>query len=163
ELGKTRITTDPELIPTLDEIDPERCYLVWEIELESDAAPERLEDVFLFIAEDSEVRIQRRGGSRTPQPVASPQGPPVATPGPELTPPLRPYPAAREGARGPTPIATTTSIPLAPIPIPAGPGGDVAHAHAARGTGTPVGHPARIVSRIRVDANQLDDLVGLAG
>jgi two-component system chemotaxis sensor kinase CheA len=174
ELGEARITTDPQLVPTLDEIDPERCYFVWEIELDTDAPPERLEDVFLFIAEDSEVRIERRGRLRPPQPVSAPQAAPPDVPltvapapapatRPDVTPPLRAYPPAREGVRGPTPIATTTSIPLAAIPIPAGPGGEVAHAHAPKGAGTPTSHPARIVSRIRVDANQLDDLVGLAG
>ena len=61
ELGETRLQTDPTVVPPLDEIDAERCYLSWEIEVETDAAPERLDDVFLFVAEDSAITIERLG------------------------------------------------------------------------------------------------------
>ena len=167
DLGKTHVTTDPGLVPTLDEIDPERCYLVWKIEVETDAPPEILNDVFLFVAEDSKFKIERRTGqggyfelpslgvgSSAPQPA-----PAKAAVGPVLKPRPLPAPVAaktravtHEIVREPTAIATTTAIPTAPpIPIPPGPSGH---------TPSP---SSRVAPRIRVDANQLDDLVGLAG
>ena len=65
ELGKTTVTTDITSVPVLDALDPERSYLSWTIRVETSADPERLKDVFLFVAEDSLVQVQRRrpGGS----------------------------------------------------------------------------------------------------
>ena len=79
-------------VPPLDEMDPERCYLVWTVEVETDATPDRLDDVFLFLADDSTVTIERHApdGSLIPPPtgveqpaipapkvVAAPAPPPV--------------------------------------------------------------------------------------
>jgi two-component system, chemotaxis family, sensor kinase CheA len=193
ELGPTKVSTDPALVPTLDEIDPERCYLVWRIEVETEAPPERLDDVFLFVAEDSSIVIEKRIGRGAFEPVRAPQGQgaafaPPARPAaakvkvvePEASavappPPSRAKAASRhEVVREPTAIATTTPIPTAPpIPIPpavaaagGGAGGNGVKAPpAAPGAPMPPGLPAavRFAPRIRVDANQLDDLVGLAG
>jgi two-component system chemotaxis sensor kinase CheA len=148
ELGKARVTTDSELVPPLDEIDPERCYLAWVIELESEVPPERLDDVFLFVTEDSTVTIERQaadGHLRTP--------PPPPTPAPD--------PASRQQA------PHFPSIPAPPPepdrgeskPAPA-PERETAKPEAA--ASTPSSAP-RTAARIRVDAGQLDDLVGLAG
>src|SRR5579875_1351603 len=60
ELGATQIETDPQEVPALDELDPERCYLTWTITVETDAGPDRIHEVFLFFTEDSLVSIERR-------------------------------------------------------------------------------------------------------
>ena len=39
ELGETTITTDPDLVPPLEQLDPERCYLTWTIQVRTAAAP----------------------------------------------------------------------------------------------------------------------------
>ena len=36
ELGETTITTDPDLVPPLEQLDPERCYLTWTIHVKTD-------------------------------------------------------------------------------------------------------------------------------
>jgi two-component system chemotaxis sensor kinase CheA len=150
ELGPTRLRTDPAAVPPLEEIDPERCYLAWEIEVESDATPERLDDVFLFVAEDSTVAIERRAADGSfvpvstsapapePEPTAAPEPEPV--PVPEVKAPAAPAPAAPPGA-----------VPPPKPPVPPGPAAPVPP------------HAPRPSPRIRVDAGQLDDLVGLAG
>ena len=46
-----------EKIPGLDDIDPESCYLGFEIELQSDKTKEEIESVFEFVQEDCEIRI----------------------------------------------------------------------------------------------------------
>src|SRR5262249_3931775 len=60
ELGPTRIETDPEAVPALDELDPERSYLSWTIFLETTADLDRIREVFLFFNEDSTVSIEVR-------------------------------------------------------------------------------------------------------
>ena len=62
ELGESTVTTDPRAVPLLDELDPERCYLSWTITVRTDAEPERLRDVFLFVSEDSNVHIESPAG-----------------------------------------------------------------------------------------------------
>jgi two-component system, chemotaxis family, sensor kinase CheA len=71
ELGESTVTTDPQAVPLLDELDPERCYLSWTITVRTDAEPERLRDVFLFVSEDSNVHIERRlvDGTSVPVPL----------------------------------------------------------------------------------------------
>lgn len=159
ELGITRVTTDPNLVPTLDELDPERCYLVWQIDVETDAPRERLDDVFLFMSDDSAVTIEARttpifqGGVHAPafkphsgtvHPSPEPAKPikkPYASPRPQPSIlPMKPVQAAPQVA------VTTTPVPAAPPLIP-----------------FPSQSASRMAPRIRVDANQLDDLVGLAG
>lgn len=171
ELGQARVTTDPGLVPMLDEIDPERCYLAWSIEVETDAPPDRLDDVFLFVAEDSTVTIERRSGPGGFEPLPSPVKPAVPSVPPTPTPAAKPesagdaagrrFPApAHEVVREPTGMAQ--SAPLAP------PGRATTQFSAvSKPTAGPTPGPgrpsARSIPRIRVDADQLDDLVGLAG
>ena len=124
DLGPTRVATDPDAVPTLDEIDPERCYLGWRIEIETDASAERLDDVFLFMAEDSELVIERRLASGAYETLRGAElttasATPIEIPRPE--PLLATSSHAREIVREATAIATTTPIPAAPpllIPPP---------------------------------------------
>jgi two-component system chemotaxis sensor kinase CheA len=166
ELGETTIVTDPGLVPLIDELDPERCYLNWTITLKTEADPERLRDVFLFVSEDSKIDVERRaadgsfeelsspvssapagvtlGGTTTP---AAPVSKPVPT-----APPV-PAPAAANGHGHAPPLAG----------VPASPGVGAAGRPNARGAAPGQLPIARPHARIRVDAQQLDDLVGLAG
>ena len=59
DLGEATIITDAALVPPLDLIDPECCYLSWTITLKTGAGPDRIDDAFLFFAEDSIVTIER--------------------------------------------------------------------------------------------------------
>ena len=160
ELGETTLSTDPGLVPLIDELDPERCYLNWTITLTTEADPERLRDVFLFVSEDSKVEVERRAADGSMETLPSP---------------LFPEPAgmAIGATAAPIPTASMPAEPARPSPLavaPAtnghGPAASVAAAP-SRGTGprgragpVPVARPH---ARIRVDAQQLDDLVGLAG
>ena len=59
ELGELRIELDTAAIPPLGEIDPERCYLAWDMVLTTAAAPEAIRDVFIFVEDDCELTIER--------------------------------------------------------------------------------------------------------
>jgi two-component system chemotaxis sensor kinase CheA len=166
ELGHATIDPDTEPVPLLDQIDPEQCYLSWTITVQTAEAPDRLNEVFLFFSEDSSLTIEERADDGRWMPVRmeassafasvddSGRGrrelavdaakPPVSAAEPAaapLTPPIPP----------PEPIGTTAA--------PASP-----RAHAAAAAPQPAQRPLlRLNTRIRVDAVQLDDLVGLAG
>jgi two-component system chemotaxis sensor kinase CheA len=158
ELGPTEVFTDADFVPPLDELDPERCYLVWRIEVQTTAARERLDDVFLFMADDSSVSMEWKGpdGTFGPLPSAKPpaalvESVPITRREPRSSVIVKAEESAVEaapsqpppgGPRSPAPPSTGAPPPSSPLPQP---------------------QPSRSVSRIRVDANQLDDLVGLAG
>jgi len=78
QLGELRVVTDKLELPPIGELDPERCYLRWEMLLTSLAAREAIADVFLFVEDECELTIE---------PVA-PAAPAVSAPevaaGPEL-------------------------------------------------------------------------------
>ncbi len=167
ELGETSIITDPDLVPPLDQLDPERCYLTWTITVETDAPLDRLREAFLFFAQDSAVTIQRQTADGKLVPVDWAAGPATAANGPGAQ-----QPAA---AASPPAVAPATETALS---APAASATGLAPAMAI--TETPVSAvppassmppisvtkamvPARLHPRIRVDAAQLDDLVGLAG
>ncbi|AGA25183.1 chemotaxis protein CheA [Singulisphaera acidiphila] len=149
ELGEARVSTDSDLVPPLDEIDPERCYLIWVIDLKTNEPADRLDDVFLFVAEDSTVSIERQTADGSLQ--AQPPPPTLA---------ITPATASPETRRAPR-------NPPVPVPPPPGSGSrpvETKPAPERTATALPTnlnGH--RTSARIRVDAFQLDDLVGLAG
>ena len=58
DLGKTRIQVDTSSIPRLAELDPERCYLAWDIILRTAAPAEAIRDVFIFIESDCELTVE---------------------------------------------------------------------------------------------------------
>ena len=165
ELGPTRVVTNPDVVPPLEEMDPERCYLGWLIDVETDATPDRLDEVFLFIAEDSTISIERRSadgllisgtsGSASPAPVSVPKASPSRSKAAE-TPAVAPVVPVAVASPPPATAAST------PSPKPAPPTTTPASKPNVNASG---GMPAipKLTTRIRVDAGQLDDLVGLAG
>lgn len=63
-LGKiVSITTLTDSIPEAADMDPENCYLGFEINLQSDAGKEAIETVFEFVREDSEIQIMPSNSS----------------------------------------------------------------------------------------------------
>lgn len=51
------IATIPDAIPLADEMDPEACYLGFEIDIVTGADKKAIEDVFEFVREDCSIRI----------------------------------------------------------------------------------------------------------
>jgi two-component system chemotaxis sensor kinase CheA len=165
ELGETTITTDADLVPPLEQIDPERCYLSWTIQVKTAAAPERLFEVFLFFAEDSAVSISRLGPDGKLIPVKAATAQPAQTAAPPIgfeKPAASPVSKAAKRAAA---EAMAETQPAA-IPIAAASGASARAAAPAPSPETlaaPSPSLPRLHARIRVDAGQLDELVGLAG
>ncbi len=58
ELGDCDIVAMNEDIPRLSAFDPELCYIGWDILLTTDKGREAIEDVFIFVDEDSVLKIE---------------------------------------------------------------------------------------------------------
>ena len=58
-LGKAKIKVHFEKIPPLAEIEPSFCYTSWEIILATDKGQNAIDDVFIFVESDSDLKIER--------------------------------------------------------------------------------------------------------
>lgn len=58
QLGDCRVIAQIDAIPLLSELDPERCYLYWDVILTTDVDYNAIRDVFIFVEDDSEVMIE---------------------------------------------------------------------------------------------------------
>ncbi len=57
QLGKLQITASVAAVPPLAELDPERCYILWDMVLSTAAAREAIRDVFIFGEDRCEFTI----------------------------------------------------------------------------------------------------------
>jgi two-component system chemotaxis sensor kinase CheA len=57
-LGECRIVAQVEKMPALEAIDPERCYLYWDILLTTRADENAIRDVFIFVEDECEIDIE---------------------------------------------------------------------------------------------------------
>ncbi|NOZ69577.1 MAG: chemotaxis protein CheA [Deferribacteres bacterium] len=65
KLGEiTGLTTLTDAMPPAQEMDPESCYLGFEIDFRSDAGRQAIEDVFEFVQEDCEINIAPLHGNK---------------------------------------------------------------------------------------------------
>jgi two-component system, chemotaxis family, sensor kinase CheA len=58
QMGNLAVKADTAAIPPIGELDPERCYLTWEMVLSTAAAREAIADVFIFVADNCELTIE---------------------------------------------------------------------------------------------------------
>ncbi|MFK8047063.1 MAG: chemotaxis protein CheA [Halioglobus sp.] len=55
--GELEIVTDASRIPELEKIDPELCYLSWELTLRGDASEEEVSELFSWVADEGDLEI----------------------------------------------------------------------------------------------------------
>ncbi|MGA7720291.1 MAG: chemotaxis protein CheA [Ignavibacteriaceae bacterium] len=58
DLGETRFITHTEAIPNLSELNPEFCYFCWDVVLTTDKGIDAINDVFIFLGDDSDLQIK---------------------------------------------------------------------------------------------------------
>jgi len=86
-LGQTTVLTDTSKLPELSDLDPNLCYLSWDIELlGSDVTREAVAEVFSWVDTDAEITIEPVLGSelhivpaRAPTPLPAPEPLPAPT------------------------------------------------------------------------------------
>ncbi len=57
QLGGLSVRASMALVPPLAELDPERCYVTWDMVLASSAGRDAIRDVFIFVADSCELTI----------------------------------------------------------------------------------------------------------
>lgn len=57
EMGKMQVTANMAALPPLSDLDPERCYVSWEIVLTTALSGEAIRDVFIFVEDCCELTI----------------------------------------------------------------------------------------------------------
>jgi two-component system, chemotaxis family, sensor kinase CheA len=59
QLGSLHVKASTAAIPPIRELDPERCYIGWEMILTTRVAREAISDVFIFVADSCDLRIEQ--------------------------------------------------------------------------------------------------------
>ncbi len=62
QLGSLEIQADTSTIPSLAEMDPERCYLAWDMVLTTTSGREAIQDIFIFVEGECELTIEPARG-----------------------------------------------------------------------------------------------------
>jgi len=76
QMGDLRVTVDASAIPPLSEINPEHCYLAWELMLTTPSDANSIRDVFVFVENDCELTIEPTDGAAVePETPAAPVQP----------------------------------------------------------------------------------------
>ena len=68
QLGEARITANMTAIPPLESLDPERCYVSWEINLTTTERLEAIREVFIFVEDCCDLTIEPVAPQITPVP-----------------------------------------------------------------------------------------------
>ena len=103
-LGQCEITADLDAIPPLEEIQPDQCYLGWEISLSTALGINAIKDIFIFVEDDCTLAIECLSPPASlpppsPEPAkVRPPDAPAAAKLPAASPPKEPAAGARKNA-----------------------------------------------------------------
>jgi two-component system chemotaxis sensor kinase CheA len=103
-LGECSITADPSAIPPLALIQPDGCYLSWTITLVTDKGEAAIRDVFMFVEDGADLRIEETSAANATVP---PLPPVVPLPVPAVSAP--PTAPARAQSKEAAPAAAKSS------------------------------------------------------
>jgi two-component system chemotaxis sensor kinase CheA len=149
ELGPLQATVNLGALPRLREIDAERCYLTWTLQLTSDCSREQIDAAFDWAAGDCEVTVERREaeGLKAASVTHSGAAPAVV---------LVPEPTAPSVDVAPTPVppAALPAHPVAPGPTRGPAPTQIQEAPKTAGAEH---------SSIRVSIEKIDELINTVG
>ncbi len=156
ELGEASLVCHAGDVPEIDALDPGACHLWWTIELATSRPRSAIEDVFMFVIDDMDLRIERTAAKAdanyTPQ-VTEP-GSSKAASASKLEPATR---VTAQIARPAAPPSQPAPKPTAPLPPAASP-----QTRDASQAGAEI-RPAKVADSVRVPAERLDDLMERVG
>lgn len=154
------IVTLQDALPALGELDPETCYLGFELSLKSEASHADIDGAFDFVRDDATIHIlPPHSPLHAYAAMLTALSPEPASLGEVLVRCGTLEAAELERALAPAPVATTALVPVIADDAPALPA--LIDAPAAAGS-----KPARDSGRaktLRVDADKLDQLINLVG
>ncbi len=71
-LGQATVTALTDRLPALEDLDAEACHLGWELMLSTEQPRSAIEDVFMFVSDDTELEIEALStGTVAPPPVVA--------------------------------------------------------------------------------------------
>ncbi|HTJ00933.1 MAG TPA: chemotaxis protein CheA [Dongiaceae bacterium] len=82
DLGECQVTADIAQVPALDQLQFDHCYLAWNLRLTTSRGMNAIKDVFMFVEDGSEIKIEPAVAS---VPIALPAAGPVPAPPPGET------------------------------------------------------------------------------
>ena len=156
ELGDLQVEANLDGLPLFNELDPQSCYLAWEMKLSGDVAEDAIKQVFEWAEGDCELSlnlVDATGAPAAGSEAAAPAAAPVAAAPVE---PVAAAPAAAASAPTAAPAATApaAAAPVAATPAPA----------AAAAPDKPQGVAAVGDSgSIRVSVEKIDELMNTVG
>jgi two-component system chemotaxis sensor kinase CheA len=162
-LGEMTATVDASALPDLAELLPEEAYLVWTIDLTTEAGEAAIREVFDFVESDCDLSVRPLGaeaGAIAPEaaPEAAPAGFDIsallASARADVAAVVAPTPAPVVPAPAPVPQAPVEAV-AAPAPV-----APVASAPAAPAAAAPA---AQAAVTIRVDLDRVDRLINVVG
>jgi two-component system chemotaxis sensor kinase CheA len=63
-IGRLSAKASMAVVPALAEVDPERCYVTWEMTLATSAGEDAIRDVFIFVEDSCELTIEAVGAAK---------------------------------------------------------------------------------------------------
>ncbi|WP_407177437.1 chemotaxis protein CheA [Bradyrhizobium sp. STM 3562] len=108
KLGPCFVVPVTDDVPLLDELEPEYCYLKWDVTLHADCEKSAIDDVFMFVADEMKLTLMPLTQAELPAQQPAPEAPrqtPMQATAAEVT----PAPTAAE----PTPKAEPAAEPAA--------------------------------------------------
>jgi two-component system chemotaxis sensor kinase CheA len=72
EIGDLTVKLDGHALPSLQDLDPESCYLAWELTVDTDATRDVINQVFDWAEGDCELKITEEAPPAVVQPIAQP-------------------------------------------------------------------------------------------
>lgn len=156
-LGDLKVQVNCDDLPALEDLDPERCYLSWEMELAGDMSEEQVKQAFAAFDHGGEVHIQSRSADQVQRPAASvEQSAAVASPPQPPQQRQEPPPVSQQPAPNPPP-------PNRPAAAAQGAERAPAQSQPANRPAAARGAESSTAESIRVNVDKIDMLINLVG
>jgi two-component system chemotaxis sensor kinase CheA len=65
QLGNLELKADTSAVPALADLEPERCYIAWDMILTTAAGRDKIRDVFIFVEDSCELKVAAAAGADT--------------------------------------------------------------------------------------------------
>ena len=112
-LGECRVTVHCDRVPPLAEMEPDPCYLEWEAVLTMTHPRSAIDDVFMFVSDDMELKVE------AVEAVAAVAAPETGAPIPQAAASPAPAHAEHAGAAAETPAKRAGGMETSTIRVPA--------------------------------------------
>lgn len=120
-LGECTVCADASAVPVLDKIQPDGCYLAWNIVLTTDRGLAAVRDLFIFVEDGAELRIEEAAAVAAVPPVVPsiPAVVPAVVPRPAYVPdtPIRAMAPVEREPTAPAKPVSTAAAKSAPVRV----------------------------------------------